>query len=107
MHRLSLLSVLLIAFCGCGNPFTMDPETTVILKITGVDGEPETERMSEKAKELVLEKSTWHKTQISEHAGTVMIKVSPVEDVQGYADRIAFGKVTEVDGNTIYIDGNE
>jgi hypothetical protein len=104
MRRLSLLLLLLIAVAGCGNPFEFDPSTTVILKVSGVEDDAAQERITEKAKELVMEKSTWHKTQTSEHAGTVMIKISPVEDVQAYADRITFGKVTSVDGTKIYVD---
>ena len=98
-----VLPVLLIALSGCGNPFEFDPATTVILKITGVEDEAEKERIKEKAEELVLEKATWQKHQMSEHAETLMIKLSPVKDVQGFADRITFGKVTAVDGNTIHV----
>jgi predicted small lipoprotein YifL len=95
--------VLLIALSGCGNPLEFDPAKTVILKITGVEDEAEKERIKEKAEELVLEKSAWRKTSMSEHAETLMIKLSPVKDPQGFADRITFGKVTAVDGNTIHV----
>ena len=98
-----VLPVLLIALSGCGNPLEFDPATTVILKITGVEDEAEKERIKEKAKELVLERAAWQKNSMSQHAETLMIKLSPVKDVQGFADRITFGKVTAVDGNTIHV----
>ena len=98
-----VLPVLLIALSGCGNPLEFDPATTVILKITGVEDEAEKERIKEKAKELVLERVAWQKSSMSQHAETLMIKLSPVKDVQGFADRITFGKVTAVDGNIIHV----
>jgi hypothetical protein len=98
-----VFAVLLIALSGCGNPFELDPSTTVILKVTGVEDDAEKERIKEKSVELVVEKSTWQKNQMSQHAETLMIKLSPVKDVQGFADRITFGKVTAVDGNIIHV----
>ena len=98
-----VFAVLLIALSGCGNPFEFDPSTTVILKVTGVEDDAEKERIKEKSVELVVEKSTWQKNQMSQHAETLMIKLSPVKDVQGFADRITFGKVTAVDGNIIHV----
>ena len=106
--------VLLITLSGCGNPFKFDPATTVILKVTGVDDDAgfvtdehvfdtEQERINEKAVELVLENSAWQKNQMSQQAETLMIKLSPVNDVQGFADRITFGKVTAVEGNIIHL----
>jgi hypothetical protein len=95
--------VLLITLSGCGNPFEFDPATTVILKVTGVEDDTEQERINEKAVELVVENSTWQKNQMSQHAETLMIKLSPVNDVQGFADRITFGKVTAVEGNIIHL----
>ncbi|GIW91596.1 MAG: hypothetical protein KatS3mg109_2028 [Pirellulaceae bacterium] len=101
--RNSVFAVLLIALTGCGNPLEFDPATTVILKVTGVKDDAEKERIREKSVELVLEKSTWQINQMSQHAETLMIKLSPVRDVQGFADRITFGKVTAVDGNIIHV----
>ena len=97
------LCMLLVALSSCGNPLQFDPATTVILKITGVEDDTEKERIREKATELVLEKSSWHKNQTSTHAETLMIKVSPVEDAQDFADRITFGEVTSIDGNIIHV----
>ena len=101
--RTLLTSIVLIAISGCGNPFEFDPAITVILKITGVENEAQKERLKEKAEELVLEGSTYRKTQMSQHAETLMIKLAPVDDVQAFADRITFGKVTSVDGRTIHV----
>ena len=98
-----VLPVLLIALSGCGNVLEFDPATTVILKITGVEDEAEKERIKEKAKELVLERVAWQKSSMSQHAEALMIKLSPVKDVQGFADRITFGKVTAVDGKIIHV----
>ena len=98
-----MIPILLIVLSGCGNPLEFDSETTVILKITGLEDEAQKELIKEKTQELVAEKASWYSCQISEHAETTMIKLSPVEDVQGYADRIKFGKVTSVDGNTIHV----
>ena len=98
-----VVPVLLIALSGCGNPFELDPATTVILKVTGVEDDAEKERIREKAVELVVEKSTWQKNQMSQHAETLMIKLSPINDVQGFADRITFGDVTAVDANIIHV----
>ena len=104
MRNFSRMCLLLTLIGGCGNPFEFDPATTVLLKLSGVEGDAEKERIGEEAKELVLEKSTWHMIQTSEHNDTVMIKVSPVEDVQDYALRITFGEVTSVEGNTVFVD---
>ena len=101
---LMMMFLFLTVIGGCGNPFNFDPATTVILKMSGIENDEEKERIGEEAKELVLEKSTWHMIQTSEHNDTVMIKVSPVEDVQDYADRIIFGKVTSVEGNTVFVE---
>ena len=32
------------------------------------------------------------------------LKLSPVEDAKQFADRIEFGKVTEIDGNMIHVE---
>ena len=104
MRNVLLMCLLLTLIGGCGNPFKFDPATTVILKLSGVDDDAEKKRIEEEAKELVLEKSTWHMIQTSQHNDTVMIKVSPVEDVQDYADRITFGQVTSVEGNTVFVE---
>jgi hypothetical protein len=104
MRHVLLLCLFLTLIGGCGNPFNFDPATTVILKLSGVDDDEKKERIGEEAKELVLEKSTWHMMQTFEHNDTVMIKVSPVEDVHEYADRITFGKITSVEGNTVYVE---
>jgi hypothetical protein len=101
MRNLPLL-VLLVALSGCG-VFEFDPATTVILKITGVEDDAEKERIKEEAEELVLERSAWRKTSTSEHGQTLMIKLCPVEDAQGFADRITFGEVTAVEGNVIHL----
>jgi len=98
-----VIPILLIALSGCENPLKFDPQTTAILKITGLEDEAQKEQIKEQSQELVAEKSSWHSSQISEHGETTMIKLSPVKDVQGYADRIKFGKVTAIDGNIIHV----
>jgi hypothetical protein len=100
--RHALVLILLVLLSGCGNPFTFDPATTVILKITGV-GEDEQEGIEDDVKELVQERANWHMTQVSRHGETLMIKATPVEDVQEFADRIDFGDVTSVEDRTIHV----
>ena len=101
--RTLIAAFLLTMLVGCGNIFEMDPATTVILKISGISDDAEGERVREKAVELVEERSTWQKNQMSQNSETLMIKLSPVKDFQGFADRIKFGKVTAVEGNIIQV----
>jgi predicted small lipoprotein YifL len=104
MRNLSPILLLLVTIAGCGNPFEFSPDTTVILKLSGLDDDVKREQIADEAKELVLERSTWHMIQTSKHNDTVMIKVSPVDDVQEFADRITFGEVTSVEENIVYVD---
>jgi hypothetical protein len=100
--RYVLVLTLLVLLSGCGNPFKFDPATTVILKITGVERD-EQEDIEEEVKELVQERANWHMTQVSQYGETLTIKATPVEDVQGFADRIDFGEVTSVEDRIIHV----
>jgi hypothetical protein len=88
---------------GCGNPFQFDPATTVILKVTGVKDDAELERIKEECVELVVERSTWQKHQVFRAGDRTTIKLSPVEDVKQFADRIKFGEVTAIEGNMVHV----
>ena len=101
--RTLLTGFLLISLVGCGNMFEMDPGTTVILKVTGVADTEEGDDIREQAVELVQERSSWQKNQMSQHGETLMIKLSPVADAQEFADRINFATVTSIEGNIIHL----
>ena len=101
--RTLLTGFLLISLVGCGNIFEMDPATTVILKVTGVADTEEGDEIREQAVELVQERSSWQKNQMSQHGETLMIKLSPVADAQEFADRINFATVTSIEGNIIHL----
>ena len=101
--RTLITGLLLISLSGCGNIFEMDPATTVILKISGVADTEERERIKEQAVELVQERSSWQKNQVSQHGETLMIKLSPVADAEEFAERINFATVTSIEGNIIQL----
>jgi hypothetical protein len=100
--RYVLALILLVLLSGCGNPFSFDPATTVILKITGVERDGQ-EDIEDEVKELIQERANWHMTQVSQFGETLTIKATPVEDVQEFADRIEFGEVTSIEDRTIHV----
>ena len=102
MRRPAIFTCLLL-MSGCGNPHQFDPATTVILKVTGATDDVESERIKEECIELVVEQSTWHKCHMFRTGERMTIQISPVEDAERFAKRIAFGEVTAIDGNMIHV----
>lgn len=94
-----LLALLILPLVGC-----MDPETTVTIEVTGTTTSAQRESILEDAKSLTGSSSH---SQMSSYMNDVYtIHLSPVDDVQAYADKIDFGKVTKVEGRTVYVDLN-
>ena len=98
-----LLAFYVMVVSGCGNLLEFDPNTTVILKVTGVKDDAHSDQIKDECVELVRDKSAWQKHQIYSTGDRMTIKISPVDDVDQYAEKIRFGEVTSVDGNTIHV----
>jgi len=82
---------------GCGG--FSDPETTVTVEVTGVSGALSRDRISERLADLV---DASPKRVATTYTNTRMtVRLSPVTDVQAFADKIDCDTVTEVAGRTI------
>lgn len=96
---LGLLTLLISPLVGC-----MDPNTTVTIEVSGTTTSEERESILEDA--IVLTNSNSRSYTSGYMNDVYTIHLSPVEDVQAYADKIDFGTVTKVEGRTIYVDLN-
>lgn len=70
MRKVLLICVLVSLIVGCGNRFGLDPATTIVLNLSGMEDGEEKERNGDDAQELVLENSTRHTIQTTKHNDT-------------------------------------
>jgi hypothetical protein len=82
---------------GC----SQDPATTVTLEITGISAESDREKVAETLKEMTDGSS--HSMRSTYSGDQLTISVSPVSDVDAFAEKIDFGEVTSVNGRTIQV----
>ena len=101
--RYAIFPLFLVMLSGCGNPFKFDPATTIVVKVSGINDDATKEQVSDTIVALVKENSNSHKMVSKRNGNVLEYKISPVDDVQDYADRIDFGAVTEIDGRTIHV----
>ena len=78
-------------FPGCG----FDPEQTVTIEISGVADAAAREQIQEKLKGMT--DSSGHSMSTSTSGDTMTVKLAPVSDVEAFAQKIDFGKVTDTD----------
>ena len=78
-----------ILFSGCG----YGPEKTVTIEISGVAAAKD--QIQEKLK--VMTDSSGHSMSTSSSGDTMTVKLAPVSDVEAFAKKIDFGKVTDTD----------
>lgn len=86
-------------------PFTVgcsqDPATTVTLEISGISAEADREAVAETLKGMTDGSS--HSMRSTYSGDQLTISVSPVGDVDAFAEKIDFGEVTSVNGRTIQV----
>lgn len=80
-----------VLFPGCG----FDPQQTVTIEISGVADADAREQIQEKLKGLT--DSSGHSMSTSTSGDTMTVKLAPVSDVEAFAEKIDFGKVTDTD----------
>lgn len=77
-----------ILFSGCG----YGPEKTVTVEISGVAAAAK-DQIQEKLKTMT--DSSGHSMSTSSSGDTMTVKLAPVSDVEAFAKKIDFGKVTD------------
>lgn len=95
-----LVAVILLT-TGC-NPFHQDPEQTVTITVTSISKDDKREEVLEILKGMTG--GSGHTMSVRTENDQLIIKLSPITDVQGFARRINFGHVEKVDNRTILIE---
>ncbi len=80
-----------VFFSGCG----YGPERTVTIQISGVADADAREQIQEKLKTMT--DSSGHSMSTSSSGDSMTVKLAPVDDVEAFAKKIDFGKVTDTD----------
>ena len=96
-----LITGFLFLNVGC-NPFAHDPEQTVHIEISSITEQAERDEVHEILKGMT--EGSGHVITTKRDRDTLLIKLSPVRDVQAFARRINFGQVTEIEGRTVRIE---
>ncbi|MEO1618805.1 MAG: hypothetical protein AAFV88_23340 [Planctomycetota bacterium] len=97
----AMLALLLCINIGCNISIGHDPEKSVTVEISGISTDTDRESVSETLKEFVDGSSH---VMTSSYAGDSMsITLSPVTDVQAFADKIDFGEVQSVEERTVTV----
>lgn len=103
-HVLKTLWIVLLIFpllMGC-NPFSHDPEQTVIIEVSSITRNSDRQEVLELLKGMTDNAS--HSMHIESDRDSMRITLSPVSDVQAFARRIKFGHVTKVKNRTITVE---
>ena len=93
--------LLMVVLYGCS--LEQDPKLTVTVEITGISDKADYERVKESLKGMV-DKSIYHPTQSTWSGNTMTVQLYPVSNVQALSKRIDFGKVTEIQGQTVKVE---
>ena len=103
-RRMAIKAVMgiLLAAGASGCFMESDPKVTVTVIVTGVTDKADYERVEKSLKELVsgpvrYSSSSWA-------GGTLMMRLSPVSNFREFSEKIKFGKVTELEGNTVKVE---
>ena len=86
------LFLLMMPCVGCG----YGPEETVTVKIAGSADQAQRDEILEKLKDLTDGSS--HSISSTWSGDTMTVELAPVSNIDAFSKRIAFGKVTNVDG---------
>lgn len=86
---------------GC-NPFEHEPELTVHIEISSITEQSERDEVREILKGMT--DGSGHVMTTRRDGEILLIKLSPVHDVQSFARGINFGHVTEITGRTVRIE---
>jgi hypothetical protein len=103
MTRLRLLAIagaLLAGLYGCNVPD--DPDKTVIVEIIGIREDDDRKRVRETLKKM--SDGSWHRMTSTASGNNMTVRLTPVGDVDRFSKRIAFGKVTDVQGRVVKVD---
>ena len=96
-----LLVAVLMTQNGCNINIKHDPDTTVIVEITGIKDKDDRDEVTKTLQGMTDGSS--HLMSSSWSGENMTVKLSPVGDVKAFSRRINFGKVTEVNGRTIKV----
>ena len=103
---LAVLTFSLATIMGCGFLLQPDPAITVKIMVSGIEGSEAREAVQEKMKDLRDSFGSSTSTSLSSISSgdTMTVSLSPVTNVDAYAEKIDFGSVTNVEGRTIKVD---
>jgi len=95
---LSLLAIVMLSTAGCSH----DPAKTVTIEISGM---PDNEQAEDAVDDQLqgLTDGSSHLMTSTQVGDVKTIRLSPVTDVQAFADKIQFGQVTEVKNRTVKV----
>jgi hypothetical protein len=92
----------LFAICASGCSMESDPKVTVTVIVTGVTDKADSEQIEKSLKDLVSGPVRY--TSSSWADGTLTMHLSPVSNFREFAEKIKFGRVTELQGNTVKVE---
>jgi hypothetical protein len=97
----AVVGILLLA-CASGCSMESDTKLTITVIVTGVTDKADSEQVEKSLKDLVsgpvrYTSSTWAE-------GTLTMHLSPVSNFREFSEKIKFGKVTELQGNTVKVE---
>jgi hypothetical protein len=93
---------ILLAVCASGCFMESDPKVTVTVIVTGVTDKADSEQVEKSLKDLVS--GTVRYTSSSWAGGTLTMHLSPVSNFREFSEKIKFGRVTELQGNTVKVE---
>ncbi len=99
--RYAVLTVFAAVLLTQSSCISQDPATTVTVVVTGISDEDDREDVQVKLKGMADGSS--HSIVTTTVNDKMTVRLSPVEDIQAFADKIDFGEVTEVDGRTVKV----
>jgi len=95
-----LLIPALLFLPGC-NPFSHDPEKTVIIEISPITRNSDREEIAEILSGMT--DGSGHTMTIRTNGDKMTVRLSPVRDIEAFARRINFGRVERIEDRTITI----
>ena len=99
---LPILAVGLLMLSSCSFSFEVDPATTVMVEITGVNDEEDRDDIRETL--IGMTDGSSHMMTSSASGEKMTVELSPVEDIDAFSRKINFGEVIEVDGRTVKVE---
>lgn len=98
---MALIAVLAFSsLTACGD---MDPDESVTVEVSNLPSDRASDEVLEALKTLHDANARYKRTKSTFNDGTLTVTLAPVSDVDAFARRIEFGKVTEVSGRTVKV----